>query len=263
MLSAVIIAKNEEKNIQNAIESVSFCDEVVVVDNESIDKTSEIAIKAGAKVYRDGEADFSKIRNFAMGKTKGDWILFIDADERIPKRLSYEVLKQASSDVIGVQDDSMQADRTEVFRIKRRDFFWGTELRFGETQQVRKKGMIRLIKKNSGTWKGKVHEEFHTDKPVGQLQSFIDHYPHPTVAEFLQSVNQYSTLRAQELFEKNYNSSFVQIMLYPIGKFIYTYIILLGILDGAAGFVYSFMMSFHSFLVRSKLYLLAISPSRK
>jgi hypothetical protein len=103
---------------------------------------------------------------------------------------------------------------------------------------------------------GTVHEVFYTADNVGQLENFINHYPHPTLSEFINDINNYSSIRAEELFTQGVRTNVFQIIFYPLIKFKYNYFILFGFLDGPAGFVYSFMMSFHSFLVRSKLYQL-------
>lgn len=249
MISIVILTKNEEKNIERCVKSVKFADEIVVIDDRSTDKTVEIAEKLGVKVYkRDLNGDFSSQRNFGMEKARGEWILFIDSDEEVTTELKDEI---ASEILRFAQDDTPQA-----YRIKRRDFWWGRELKFGETINSRNQGILRFIRKKAGKWEGKIHETFQTSKPTGRLNSFLNHYPHQTVAEFLRDVNFYSTERARELKNNGCKTNILEIVFYPFIKFILTYFIYLGFLDGAPGFVYSFMMSFHSFLVRSKLYLI-------
>ncbi|OGK25247.1 hypothetical protein A3F58_01770 [Candidatus Roizmanbacteria bacterium RIFCSPHIGHO2_12_FULL_37_9b] len=247
-ISAVILTKNEEKNIERAIKSVKFCDEIVVVDDFSSDDTVKKARKLGANIFqRRLKDDFAAQRNFATEKVKGEWVLFVDADEEISSELRNEILKL-------VQDDK---GSTVAYYIKRRDFWWGRELRHGETKKIRQRGLIRLVRKNSGYWEGKVHEEYKIKSQklkVKSLKNFLNHYPHPTVKEFIKEINLYSTLRAKELFEHGKNTNIFEIFLYPLGKFLLTYFIKLGFLDGPGGFVYAFFMSFHSFLVRAKLY---------
>lgn len=245
MLTAIILADNEEKNIDCALKSVSFCDEVIVmVDASSLDSTEEIAKKReGTVIKTDISKNFAAARNLAMEKATREWILFVDADEEVSPELAVEL------------QQSVKGDDISAYYIRRRDFFWGKELKWGEVLKTRQQGMIRLVKKDSGKWQGAVHEEFMTKKPAGHLRFFLNHFPHPEIAQFLKEINLYSSLRAEELFLKKRKTHVFEIITYPFFKFIYTYFILLGILDGAAGFVYSFMMSFHSFLVRSKLYL--------
>lgn len=244
MLSAVVLTKNEEKNIKRCLSHLTFCGEVIVVDDYSADKTVLLAEKQNAVVYkRESKGDFSSQRNFGQEKTNGEWVLFVDADEVVTAELQKEI-KQAVT---------RQMDYN-AFYIKRRDWWWGRELWFGETRKVRNKGLVRLMKKNSGSWSGKVHEVFLMRGVPGRLKAYLDHYPHQTVKEFLEKINYYSTLRARELLKQGKKINILEIILYPLGKFLLNYFIYLGFLDGPAGFGYAFFMSFHSFLVRAKLH---------
>jgi len=255
-ISAVILTKNEEKNIERVIKSVKFCDQIIIIDDFSNDKTVEIAKNLGAVIFqRKINADFAVQRNFGIEKAKYEWILFIDADEEVTRELKIEI----SRVILNSFQDPNQIPKQvrndmQAYYIKRRDFFWGRELKYGETKKIRQVGLIRLIRKNSGKWVGKVHEEFKIDKSVGQLKSYLNHYPHPTVKEFLRKINYYSTVRAKELMIGGESASIWKIIFFPFLKFILTYFIKLGFLDGPAGFTYAFFMSFHSFLVRVKLY---------
>lgn len=243
-LSTVILAKNEEKQVGRAIESVEFSNEIIVIDDFSTDKTTEIAKEMGAAVYVKRLADnFSQQRNFGLQKSRGDWILFLDSDEFLSKELQAEIKKIING-----------ATKYSAFYIKRRDYMWGSELKYGELRKIRNKGLIRLVKKNSGKWSAPVHETFVTTFPVGRLDSYLNHFPHQSVSDFLVEINFYSTLRAKELLQQGIKPSLWTIIFYPAGKFIFNYFLQLGFLDGPVGFLYSFMMSFHSFLVRAKLY---------
>lgn len=223
MISAVILSPNKDAVSKRTLDSLSFTDEILYIPVHN---------------------DFAQARNEGLQKAQYDWILFVDTDEEISKKLAEEIIKvQNTTSSIG------------AYYITRRDFFWGKELKYGETYTARSNGIIRFVRKGSGVWVGKVHEEFKTTNKTATLEGFINHYPHQTIADFLTSINSYSTLRADELVNMHVRTNVFQIVLFPFGKFWYTYFLKLGFLDGAAGFVYSFMMSFHSFLVRSKLYL--------
>jgi len=271
-ITAIILTKNEEKNIERAIKSVEFCDEILIVDDLSTDGTIERIRNSKFEVRKfehDSNGNFSAQRNWAMGKAKNEWILFVDADEEVSKELQKNITNVIASDSEAIpneiaasfsdSEDSLPAGRQarndiNAFYIKRRDFWWGSELKYGETFEARNGGIIRLIKKGSGEWKGTVHEKFVTDLPIGQLEGFLNHYPHQTLKEFIQDINVYSTNRARELQKQGKKGGILPILLYPPAKFILTYFIYLGFLDGAAGFAYAFLMSFHSFLVRAKLF---------
>lgn len=245
-ITAVVLTKNEEKNIERCLKSLDFCDEVIVVDDYSTDGTLK-KIKKHKIFQRKLNNDFASQRNFGLSKANNDWVLFVDADEEVGEELKNEI----RSNVLTFQRFNVVA----CF-IRRRDYFWGQELKYGEVRKVRQTGLIRLVRKNSGKWIGTVHEEFHTTKNVGQLDGFLNHYPHQTIKEFINDVNRYSTIRTEELFNQGKKTNVFEIIFFPIGKFIYNYFFNLGFLDGAAGFTYAFMMSFHSFLVRAKLYQL-------
>ncbi|OGK43306.1 hypothetical protein A3B40_02330 [Candidatus Roizmanbacteria bacterium RIFCSPLOWO2_01_FULL_37_16] len=275
-LTAIILTKNEEKNIERCLKSVDFCDEVIVVDDFSEDKTVELVNKVFKvhKVDKDYKVfqrklnnDFAMQRNFAMEKASGEWVLFIDADEEVTQELKNEISRVILNSFLRAQDYSLIQDLNQIpnqvrndigaYYLKRRDFWWGRELNYGETSKVRQVGLIRLIRKNSGKWEGKVHEEFrikNSELKIKLLNNFINHYPHQNVKEFLEEINFYSTLRAREMRGQGKNSNIFEIIFYPLLKFLLTYIVKLGFLDGSAGFAYAFFMSFHSFLVRAKLY---------
>lgn len=258
MLSAVVLTKNEEKNIERCLRSLDFVDEIVVVDDYSTDGTlnqiSKIKKqndKLKLKIFqRNLNSDFSGQRNFGMEKVSGEWILFLDADEEVSKELKEEIKEV-------IRYATLEREDLVGFYIKRRDFFWGREVRFGEVCKIRRKGLLRLVRKNGGEWKGKAHEilEIRNWKlEIGKLKNYINHYPHPTIKEFLREINFYSSLRADELFQQGKKTNILEIVFYPLFKFILNYFIYFGFLDGPSGFVYAFMMSFHSFLVRAKLF---------
>lgn len=298
-ISAVVLTKNEEKNIERCLKSLDFCDEIIIIDDYSedgtIDKMRNAKINPPAsgqnnndnvklKIFKRKLNDnFSEQRNFGLEKASNEWVLFLDADEEISKELKEEILNLENKKLLDScfrRNDNKEDrinnsgekwsknkkntnDNIVAFYIKRRDYFWGREVKYGEVKKIREKGLLRLIRKNSGKWVGKVHEKYQilirrlADKyQILTLKNFINHYPHQNLKEFIQDINYYSSLRAKELFNQGKKTNIFQIVFYPLAKFILTYFIYLGFLDGPAGFVYSFMMSFHSFLVRAKLYQL-------
>ena len=246
MISAVILTKNEEQNITKCLDSVKWCDEIIVVDDNSEDQTIEIAEKYKTTIYkRSLNNDFSAQRNFGLSKTKNEWVLFVDADEIISDALTYEI-----SNAITFKDQSLR--NFNGFYIKRSDFIWGRMLKYGETGRIK---LLRLGRKNYGVWQGKAHEEWKIEGLIGNLTNPILHFPHQTLKEFLKEINFYTDIRAKELKTKNFNVSTPSILLYPLGKLILNYIFKRGFMDGMQGLVFAIIMSFHSFLVRSKLWL--------
>lgn len=242
MITAVVLAKNEEKNIVDCLESLSFCSEIIVIDDNSVDRTAEIAKNSGVKVIkRSLDGNFSEQRNFALSQSRNDWTLFVDADERISKDLGQEI-KRSTGDY-----------SVDGYFIPREDKLFGKILKHGE---LRNKKFLRLARTNAGKWRGTVHEEWNIKGKTKTLKHPMLHLPHQTISEFLREINYYTTLRAIELHEKGERTSWYKIIFYTKAKFIQTYILKFGFLDGMSGFVLSMVMSFHSFLVRGKLYML-------
>nr|MBI5455569.1 hypothetical protein [Candidatus Levybacteria bacterium] len=139
------------------------------------------------------------------------------------------------------------------FYIKRLDVIWGKMLKHGETGNIK---LLRLARKKAGVWYGKVHEQWQIDGKISELENSLIHYPHQTIDEFLKEINFYTSIRAKELYEAGVRGSLKDIIVYPKAKFILNYFIRLGFLDGIEGFIFAIFMSFHSFLVRGKLWLL-------
>lgn len=246
-LTAVVLTRNEENAIVDCLETLTFCDEIIIIDDNSADRTVELAKRAGATVYRNSLGDdFSKQRNFGLERARGEWALFVDADERVTEELREEILHAISS-------QNVRSENLCSFYIRRIDYMWGRWLQHGEAGSIR---LLRLGKKDAGTWEGKVHEVWKVRGQAGELRSSLLHYPHETMSEFLQEINFYTDLRAQEGYTKGIHVYWTSIVLYPVGKFLLNFFLRCGFLDGMQGFVFAVLMSFHSFLVRGKLWLL-------
>ena len=185
-----------------------------------------------------GIKDFARARNEAMAKAKTDWVLFVDSDETVTPQLEAEI-KQA------IKEKSFN------YQLRRQDYLQGRILKFGETAAVR---LIRLIQPESGRWQGKVHEVFVSKLPVKTLSRPLVHRRDINFAQLFERLNYYSDLRAKELFDQGVKFSFGQLFL-PKLKFIHNYFIRLGFLDGVPGLMMAALMSFHSLMVRVKLYV--------
>ncbi len=242
-VSVVVLSHNEENAITDCLESLAWCDEQIVIDDNSDDRTVELATRQRATVYTNSlQGDFSKQRNFGLQKAKNEWVLFVDADERVSDKLEEEIIQFVNS----------KAFYNGVY-IKRIDSLWGKKLRFGEVGNVK---LLRLGKKEKGMWRGKVHEKWNIEGATTFFTTPLEHYPHQTISEFLSEINFYSTLRAEELHKQGKRVSFLSLILYPKGKFLLNYILRMGFRDGMPGLIVAIIMSFHSFLVRGKLWLL-------
>lgn len=174
--------------------------------------------------------DFAAARNKLMMSAKSGWILFLDSDEELSATINPAKL-----------------DKRFNYSFKRQDWFLGRKLRFGETASVR---LIRLVQPQTGYWQGKVHEEFISRLPIRLLPQLILHQRRLSISDFLDRLNWYSSLRAQQLI----HFSLLELLLYPSLKFIQNYFFRFGFLDGVPGLAVAFLMSFHSLAVRVKQY---------
>lgn len=241
MISAVILAKNEDRNISSCLENLSFCRQIILIDDDSSDQTKEIAKKYGAEIYEKRLENFSDQRNFGLSKAKNEWVLFIDSDEVVSKDLKKEILEE------------LKSDNHDGYMIKREDKFLGHEMKHGDLGNV---WLLRLGRKDKGLWIGDIHEEWNIKGRVGKLKNSLVHKSHHNLSHFISKINYYSSIRARELKKGGASTSLLMIILYPKLKFLNLYLLKLGFLDGISGFVHALFMSFYTFLVRGKLYLL-------
>ncbi len=242
MVTAIIITKNEEKNIETCLRALGFADEILIVDDYSTDKTIVLAEKYGARVVKNKLNSFSEQRNFGLERVSNEWVLFVDADEMVSKNLGLEI------------KEKIDEEKFDGYYIKREDVFLGRKMYYGDLSNV---WLLRLGRKSKGKWKGDVHEEWEIKGDTSRLSNPLTHTSHENLKDFIGKINVYSTLRAKELKKEGIKSSLLTIILYPKIKFIYLYILKFGFADGLHGFVHAVLMSIYSFLVRAKLYQLS------
>ena len=250
-LSAVILTKNEEKNIERCLKSLTFCDEIIIVDDYSEDKTLEkcqmfvFGGRSNVKCQmfkRKLNGNFAEQRNFGLGKARGDWVLFIDSDEKVSKKLAEEIVEVTNN-----------LRLYSGFFLKRDDFIWGKRLNFGECGSIK---ILRLAKRGDGKFERCVHEVWKIDGKIGILKNHLNHFPHPTLSEFIYDINKMSDLHALANKEDGKKATLAKIVFWPQAHFLKNYIVKRGLRDGMAGFVFALIMSFHSYLAWSKLWLL-------
>src|SRR3972149_7485576 len=242
-ISAVILTKNEEKNMSEYIKGLSFCEEIIVIDDFSSDEPLAKAKGLGGTVFQRAlKGDFSEQRNFALTKAQNTWVFFIDADERVSPALTEEIRKE-----IGKKENSFLG-----YYLKRDDFFLGKKLRFGETANLK---VLRLGRKSAGKWVRSVHEVWEIKGKVKTLKNPILHYAHASLKEFISEINFHSDLHAEANQREGKEANLGKIIFWPIGKFLDNWIVKRGFLDGTRGFMMALLMSFHSFLSWSKLWI--------
>ncbi len=232
-LSVAIITHNEEENIGRTLASVSFADEIIVVDAESTDRTVEIAQSFNAKVFNLPWRGFSSQKNFALEQCTSDWILSLDADEELTPELATQIRHLLPS-----------GPGYEAYFIRRRNLFLGKWIRHGGFYPDAK---LRLFRREAADFTPMplfedrpVHETIHFSGRSATLDYDIIHHAYPTLASYLEHMDRYSTLGGQILVAKKRTSrswpAFVfNVMLIPQFNFIWNYFFRLGFLDGREG----------------------------
>jgi glycosyltransferase involved in cell wall biosynthesis len=240
-LSVTIITLNEADHIADAIASASFADEVIVVDAHSSDDTVAIARAAGARVeVRDWNGWIDQ-KNYAAGLAANDWILSLDADERITPALATEIRAMLAAG----------PDR-HGYRIPRVTFHLGRWIR---TTDFYPDFQTRLYDRRSARWQGKyVHESVAVDGGAGQLTHELQHYSYDDLADHLDRINRYTTLAARQMHEANRRSSIAHLVIPPPAAFLRNYLLRRGFMDGGAGFVLSAVNAYSVFLKFAKLW---------
>lgn len=242
-ISVIIITKDEEKNISACISSVKWADEIIVVDAESSDETVVTAKKFTEKVFVKKWEGYAIQKKYALGLAKNEWILSLDADERATEELKNEIEAISDTDADG-------------FKIRRRNFLFNKEIKscgWGNDYQ------LRLFKKDKTSLTDRlVHEGFTVEGKVEKLQQPMLHYTFSTFADYFSKINNYTTLRAKELFKENRKVNGWTILSHTISAFLQFYILKRGFKDGVHGLIISLLHSLSTMLNYIKLWELKI-----
>lgn len=238
-ISATIIALNEERNIARAIESLRCCDEILVVDSGSTDRTCEIARLHGAKVVEASWLGYAAQKNFAASLAAHEWILSIDADEALSEALEGEIWQ--------LRKQGPQADAYEFARLAQ---YLGKWILHSGWYPDRK---VRLYRRSHARWEGEfVHESVVVQGKVECLEGNLLHFTCDSLTEHVKTMNGYTTLAAQELVARKRRVGWGRLLLDPPLTFLKTYILKRGFLDGLEGFIIAFMAANYTFLKYAK-----------
>lgn len=236
-----VITKDEEERLPACLKGVAFADEILVVDSGSTDRTLEAAEKGGARVLIEPWRGFSGQKQYAVDQCKNDWVLILDADERIPEETA-EAIRRVLMD----NDPSAAA-----YSFKRKNFLHGRWIRHcGWWPDP----VVRLVDRTRGGFDGRpVHERWLTEGPVKTLDACIEHLSFRNYSELIEKMQAYSNLGSESLLsQKAHTSAFVSIS-HGLWMFMRTYFLERGFLDGFDGFVISIMNAGGSFLKYAKL----------
>jgi glycosyltransferase involved in cell wall biosynthesis len=225
-ISAVIITFNEEDRLPDALASLrGVADEIVVVDSYSTDHTPEIARQAGATFYQNIFVDYGQQKNIAMKKAGNDWILNLDADERVSPELEK---------AIGELKDNEPDAKVAAYAIKRKTFYLGRWISHSGWYPDKK---VRLFRKTGSAWEGRIHERLKISGTVVPLSGVILHYTYRDISDHVRRLNRYSTFLADEIVRQKKNFLFLRLLILPPVTFFRHYLWRLGFLDGFPGLV--------------------------
>lgn len=222
--TATIITKDEEANIEDALRSVDFADEIVVVDSGSTDRTCEIAAKYTDKVIVNDWPGHVKQKQFAVDSAANDWILSLDADERISKELAGEIKNIMS----GYPD-------ADGYEVNRRSKYLGKWIRYSGWYPDKR---IRLFNRTKAEWGGyDPHDRVVCRGKTGRIEKDILHIPYKDVSHHLKTIDSYTSIMAQRFFEKGKRANLLDVTLRPVFTFLKKMIVKTAFLDGYQGFV--------------------------
>jgi len=240
-LSAVLIAQNEEATVGDALASVSFCDDVVLVDSGSTDRTRTIAEAAGARVVLNAPwPGFVAQRDFAVHAARHDWVLALDADERVGAKLREEIQRLRAAGFAHAG-----------YRIPRAARYLGSWIRGTDWYPD---WQVRLFDRRRAAWQGDlVHESVAVHGPVGRLHGDLEHHPYADISDHLRKIDSYTTLWARQAHAAGRRSNVVDMAAGASWAFFRNYLLKRGFLLGSAGFIISVLNTHYTFAKLAKL----------
>ena len=242
-ITAIIPTFNEEIHIEDAIKSVNFADEIIVIDSFSTDKTVTLANKHNVRLIQREFDDFSTQKNYAIDQAKNDWIYVLDADERVTDELRVEIIDAAN-----------KPNNFVGFYVYRTFYFIGRKIKYSGWQRDK---VARLFNRNFCRYNGNlVHEVIKADGELGFLKNKLEHYSYRGFDHYISKLNQYAWLQAKQLNQKGERVTLYHVFVKPPARFVIHYFIRLGFLDGFPGFVIAATQSYGVLTRFIKLWLL-------
>ena len=243
MLTVIVITKNEQDKLGACLESVKWADEILILDNGSIDQTLDIAKKYTSQIFKFENLDFASLRNKAIEKASGEWILYIDADERVLENLRREI-----EAVINFTDNS-------AFAISRRNIVFGTELNYGPFWPD---WVIRLFKKSDfENWVGKIHEQPKFKGSLGYMENSFLHLTHRSLEQIVLKSLEWSKIEAQLRLDINHpKMSGLRFLRIFISEIFNQGIKRRGFFNGTIGVMDSLLQAFSMFMTYIRLWQL-------
>jgi glycosyltransferase involved in cell wall biosynthesis len=247
-LSVTLIARNEEAQIGSCLESVRWADEVIVVDTGSADRTLEICHKYTPHIYSRPWEGYAPAKNAALTLATGDWILSLDADERVSDALHAEIAMLLQRPMVLLADG---------YAVPRRNYLWGRWLRYGGLYPDYQ---IRLFKHGKGSFKARrVHESVAINGRVERLQHPIEHHSYQGIGDVIQRLDRYTDLAALDLRDQGQLFRLPALLMRPAGRFLRNYVWKQGFRDGVPGLIMAVSYAYSVFAREAKLWELTRS----
>ncbi len=242
-LSACIITFNEADRIEACLDSLAFCDEIVVIDSGSTDATQALAVAKGARVLQRPFDGYRSQKSFAVAQAHHDWVLCLDADERVTPALRA----------------SIEAERALGFgaagyRFPRLSSYFGRFLRHGNAYPDR---CLRLFDRRRGAWAGReVHESVRVQGEVRRLTGDLEHHPYRSLSDQLVKIDRYARMMAEQMHAEGRRAKLSAMVLSPFWRFVRGYVLRMGFLDGWRGLIYAYVRANYVRQKSIKLWLL-------
>lgn len=237
-LTVIIPTFNEEAYLEDALFSVSFADEIIVIDSFSTDATPEIAKKYATKFLQRKFDNFSNQKNFALKEATGDWVLFVDADERVTHSLEAEIKK------------TLQSPKHGGYKINFPHFYMNRFL-YHHSDDV-----LRLVKREGAEYSGSVHEKLHCAGSIGKLKHEMLHFTYKGLDNYISKKEQYAWFQAQQQFEKGKKATWFNLFFKPSYRFFRSFVLKGGLRDGVPGMTVAAVNAYGVFERYVKLMLL-------
>jgi glycosyltransferase involved in cell wall biosynthesis len=247
-LTVTVITRDESANIDAALASVAWADEIIVIDAESADDTAAIARRRGARVEVRPWPGYSAQKNYAASIATNDWILSIDADERVPPALASEIRARLASE-----------PSRRGYRIPRLTFYLDRWIRGTDWYPDYQ---LRLYDRRAGTWiDRRVHESVRVDGESGRLQNDLQHFAYRDISHHLATIDRYSTLAAEEMIANGRSPGVLPLVVHPPFAFLRNYVLRGGFTLGITGLLVSALNSYYVFVKLSKAWVITHRPS--
>lgn len=237
-LSVAIITKDEGKNLPDCLESVSFAEDIVVVDSGSADRTIEIAKGHGCRVFIEDWKGYGPQKNSAVEKCRHDWVFLLDADERASTGAKDAIMK------------ILKGPEADAYSFKRKNYLHGRWMKNSGYWPDRQ---IRLVNRKKGAFEAIIHEKWVTGGQVQDLDAHIEHYAFSDYSDMLKTLNEYSTVISQELFASGKRANLLSPLYHGTGMFLKIYLLEKGFMDGLDGLVTAITKAGGSFFKYAKL----------